>query len=91
MTKLGREMRELRAAAKLTAEAVERRTRGKVAASVLAAIEAGSVSVPPPWLLRAVAAVYGVTAWSLFKAAGYVTDQDALDGVEAQRAKKRAA
>ncbi len=92
MTKLGRELITLRTAAKLTAEAVERRTRGRVSASVLATIEAGMATVPSPILLRAIAVVYGVTPWSLFKLAGYVTDQDAADGIEAMRdAKKRAA
>lgn len=69
-----------------------RRPRVEITADALTLYEGGQFGKPSIEELRVLAKVYGVPAWGLMKCAGYVTDQDALDGVQALRARnKRAA
>lgn len=90
-TKVARELLRLRQLANLTPLQVERKSRGKLTAAALSLHEQSCFGTPPMADLRELARIYGVPAWGLLKAAGYVTDQDALDGYEALRGKKRAA
>lgn len=90
---LARELVRLRIAARLTPQQVAARSRGKITAEWVTLCEGGQTGRPSIEDLRVFAAVYSVPAWGLLRLAGYVTDQDALDGVaEAKRAaRKRAA
>lgn len=88
LPKLARELRRLRAATELTVDQVDRRSRGRVGCGNLVLAEQGVL--PSPHFLRAAATFYRVAPWRLLKLAGYVTDQDAVAGVEAIKARRAA-
>lgn len=89
---LGIELARLRLQAGLTTpQHVERKTRRRLNAATVTMLEQGSTGRPSVGQLRLLAETYGVTPWSLLKLAGYVTDQDALDGVAEMKRSKRAA
>jgi transcriptional regulator with XRE-family HTH domain len=89
MSKLCRELVRLRTARGLTIEQVEARTHDQVGSGTLRMIEHGGAAASVE-TLRQLARLYRVAPWSLLKLAGYVTDQDAIDGVEAIKARRAA-
>lgn len=88
---LARELARLRTEAGLTPQQVAARSRGKLTTEWVTLCEGGSVGTPALEDLRVFARLYGVPAWRLLKLAGYVTDQDAIDGAADLKRTKRAA
>jgi hypothetical protein len=89
-TPLARELVRLRLAASLTPQQVAAQSRGKLTGECVMLCEGGHTGTPAIPDLRVFARIYRTTAWSLMKLAGYVTDQDAIDGMaEIKRTARR--